>query len=129
MSTLKVTTIQDTSGSNASTSEEINQGRAKAWVNFSLSAGTIRDDFNISSLDDNGTGFFSVNFSTAMANANYATISTGSNGTQAELNSGNYNRMADSTAHTSSKFSVACYAPDNTVLVDVGYCGVAVFGD
>ena len=129
MSTLKVTTIQDTSGGNASTSEEINQGRAKAWVNFNLSAGSIRDDFNISSLDDNGTGLFSVNFSSAMANANYSTISTASNGTQEELNSGNYNRMGESTAHTSSKFSVACFAPNNGVFVDVGYCGVAVFGD
>ena len=34
MSTLKTANIQDTSGNNNSTPEEINQGRAKAWVNF-----------------------------------------------------------------------------------------------
>tara|TARA_R100001086_G_scaffold136928_1_gene71423 strand:- start:396 stop:851 length:456 start_codon:yes stop_codon:yes gene_type:complete len=106
------------------------QGLAKAWINFNLgSGGSIRDDFNISTIVDNGTGLFTVNFSTAMADANYSTISTASNGTQEELTSSNYNRIGESTAHTSTKFSVACYAPNNAVLVDVGYCGVAVFGD
>ena len=53
MSTIKVTTIQDTSGGNSSTSEEIAQGRAKAWVNFN-GQGTIaiRDSFNVSSMAD-----------------------------------------------------------------------------
>ena len=59
------------------------QGLAKAWINFNLgSGGSIRDDFNISTIVDNGTGLFTVNFSTAMADANYSTISTASNGTQ-----------------------------------------------
>ena len=34
MSTIKVTNLQDTSGGNQSTSGEIFQGRAKAWINF-----------------------------------------------------------------------------------------------
>ena len=46
MSTIKVTNLQDTSGGNSSTSEEIFQGRAKAWINFN-GTGTvaIRDEF------------------------------------------------------------------------------------
>jgi len=51
----------------------INQTRiAKAWVNFN-GTGTvaIRSSYNVSSITDNGTGDYSVVFSTAMADANY----------------------------------------------------------
>jgi hypothetical protein len=48
-------------------------GIAKAWVNFN-GTGTvaIRSSFNVSSITDNGTGDYTVNFTTAMPNANYA---------------------------------------------------------
>jgi len=48
-------------------------GIAKAWVNFN-GTGTvaIRDSFNVSSITDNGTGDYTINFTTAMPNANYA---------------------------------------------------------
>ncbi len=72
MSTLKVATIQDTSGNNSSTPSEVAQGRAKAWVNFN-GDGTvaIRDNFNVSSITDNGAGDYTVTFTTAMASADY----------------------------------------------------------
>ena len=72
MSTLKVATIQDTSGNNSSTPEQVSQGRAKAWVNFEAD-GTVAiiDDFNVSSITDGGTAIFTVNFTSALANANY----------------------------------------------------------
>ena len=73
MSTIKVTNLQDTSGGNSSTSEEIFQGRAKAWVSFN-GTGTvaIRDDFNVDTITDNGTGDYTVNFDNAMSNNNYS---------------------------------------------------------
>ncbi len=48
-------------------------GIAKAWVNFN-GTGTvaIRDSFNVSSITDNGTGDYTVNFTTAFPNANYS---------------------------------------------------------
>jgi|TARA_R100000081_G_scaffold68127_1_gene35569 hypothetical protein len=72
MSTLKVATIQDTSGNNSSTPEQVAQGRAKAWVNFEAD-GTVAiiDDFNVSSITDGGTAIFTVNFTNALPNANY----------------------------------------------------------
>ena len=53
-------------------------GLAKAWVNFN-GTGTvaIRASFNVSSITDNGTGDYTVNFTTAMANVNYAVLITG----------------------------------------------------
>ena len=54
-------------------------GIAKAWVNFN-GTGTvaIRDSFNVSSITDNGTGDYTVNFTTAMPNANYSVCGNGS---------------------------------------------------
>jgi hypothetical protein len=56
-------------------------GIAKAWVNFN-GTGTvaIRDSFNVSSITDNGTGDYTVNFTTAMPNANYAVTQGASDG-------------------------------------------------
>ena len=73
MSTLKTSNIQDTSGNNNSTPEEINQGRAKAWINFN-GTGTvaIRDSYNINSITDNGTGDYTLSFTNNMTNGNYA---------------------------------------------------------
>jgi hypothetical protein len=48
-------------------------GIAKAWVFFN-GTGTvaINGSFNVSSITDNGTGDYTVNFTTAMPNANYS---------------------------------------------------------
>lgn len=45
----------------------------RAWVNFN-GTGTvaIRASFNVSSITDNGTGDYTVNFTTALADANYS---------------------------------------------------------
>jgi hypothetical protein len=46
----------------------------RAWVNFN-GTGTvaIRASGNVSSITDNGTGDYTINFTTAMSDANYAT--------------------------------------------------------
>jgi hypothetical protein len=48
-------------------------GVCRAWVNFN-GTGTvaIRASFNVSSITDNGTGDYTVNFTTAISDANYA---------------------------------------------------------
>jgi hypothetical protein len=49
----------------------------RAWVNFN-GTGTvaIRASGNVSSITDNGTGDYTVNFTTAMPDANYAPLAT-----------------------------------------------------
>ena len=49
----------------------------RAWVNFN-GTGTvaIRASGNVSSITDNGVGDYTVNFTTAMPDANYAAISS-----------------------------------------------------
>jgi hypothetical protein len=44
----------------------------RAWVNFNGGPGTIRASGNVSSITDNGTGDYTVNFSNSMPDANYS---------------------------------------------------------
>jgi len=52
----------------------------RAWVNFNgtTSPGTVRASFNVSSVTKNGTGDYTINFTTAMPDANYAWTCAGS---------------------------------------------------
>jgi hypothetical protein len=50
--------------------------KCRAWVNFN-GTGTvaIRASGNVTSITDNGTGSYTVNFTTAMPDANYSWVS------------------------------------------------------
>lgn len=71
-------------------------GTAKAWVNFN-GTGTvaIRDSYNVSSITDNGTGDYTVNFDTAMPNDDYAILYTSQNNDTGGV-SGSYTMTAGS---------------------------------
>jgi hypothetical protein len=47
-------------------------GIPKAWVKFVGSTGAISSSFNVSSVTRGSTGHYTINFTTALANANYA---------------------------------------------------------
>lgn len=48
-------------------------GAAKAWVNFNgTGAVAINTSFNVTSITDNNTGDYTVNFTTAFSSANYS---------------------------------------------------------
>jgi hypothetical protein len=73
MSTLSVTTVK---ADTLQTVAGVEVYTAKAWVNFN-GTGTvaIRASGNVSSITDNGTGDYTVNFTTAMPDANYSVTS------------------------------------------------------
>ena len=80
MSTIKVNNLQTTSGGSNSTPEEIQQGRAKAWVCMEAHGTvSIEDDFNVSSITDESTGHFRINFTNSLSNSNYALIASATN--------------------------------------------------
>jgi hypothetical protein len=87
----------------------------RAWVNFN-GTGTvaIRASGNVSSITDNGTGAYTVNFTTAMVDANYAHEAQGS----LALTDGNLNHEAKT--HTAATGSVKVRASNNTVNNTVG---------
>ena len=74
MSTLRVNTLQNAAG----TGQPAMSGAAKAWVNFN-GTGTvaIRASFNVTSITDNGTGDYTVNFTNALEDANYSVVTQG----------------------------------------------------
>lgn len=136
MSTLKTSNIQDTSGNNNSTPEEINRGRAKAWINFDGSAATIgtgRNHFNCSAVTDNGNGDYTVNFATDMPNTNYVPVFT--NICRSDTTSG-FNmpglRSVSSTTAPNASITVSgfrmIHRPTGTN-VNADMYGVVVFGD
>ena len=110
--------------STAGTPPQFNDGNGtqigtlcRAWVNFN-GTGTvaIRASFNVSSITDNGTGDYTVNFTTAMPDANYSVVAMGNN---AQI----YNNIG-ATMSTSAVQVKAYYL---AALTDVSIQSVAVF--
>ena len=73
MSEIRATTISNAAGTGPITMT--GQYAAKAWVNFN-GTGTvaIRQSGNVSGITDNGTGNYTVNFTTAMPDVDYLVI-------------------------------------------------------
>lgn len=78
MSTLRLTTIANQGNTASVPSETVINGSAKAWVNFN-GTGTvaIRASFNVTSITDNGTGDYTINFTTAFADTEYSPVGGG----------------------------------------------------
>ena len=85
-------TFQNTSGTEIGT-------LCRAWVNFN-GTGTvaIRASFNVSSITDNGTGDYTVNFTNALADANYCFAFSGNNDGSANAIMTKYNQAPTTTA-------------------------------
>lgn len=73
MSTARFNTLENAAGSKSVPVATVVDGSAKAWVNFN-GTGTvaIRASFNVSSVTDNSTGDYTINFTTAMVDQQYA---------------------------------------------------------
>lgn len=96
----------------------------RAWVNFNgTSTVAIRASGNVSSITDNGTGDYTVNFTTAMVDANYCTLAT--SGLATTSNATFAGIYATATLTTSA---VRFYAVDaGDVIRDCAFYCVAIF--
>lgn len=75
--TLAVDTLNSSTGVLAS--QNGMTGICKAWVRFDgtvATPSTIYGAFNVSSVTRNGTGDYTINFTTAMPNVNYCIVAT-----------------------------------------------------
>ena len=103
----------------------------RAWVNFN-GTGTvaIRASGNVSSITDNGTGDYTVNFTTALADANYSIAgSQGITGAGGLAGIFVVNRIGTS-GNESAPTASACRVNTNTQsgnTTDVAYVNVAIF--
>jgi hypothetical protein len=95
----------------------------RAWVNFN-GTGTvaIRASGNVTSITDNGTGDYTVNFTTAMPDANYSVVGTcrGQNDVDANSTITGSGTLATTTARISTKNGA-------NAAVDSSAVNVAVF--
>lgn len=137
MSTIKAANLQNTgSGAPAfknSSGTEIGQ-LAKAWVNFNgRNTPSIRDSFNVSSITDNATGAYTVNFTNAMANTNYATMCSQGDGSSDSsipyltyLSIGGFQQTVSITTSSVKVYSTIYNRSSD---YDALYNFVAIFGD
>jgi hypothetical protein len=93
----------------------------RAWVNFN-GTGTvaIRASGNVSSITDSGTGAYTVNFTTALADANYAGV----------IMTGTYQALAsnDAAAPTTTAFAfISRQSSSPATSLDSAYLHVAIF--
>jgi hypothetical protein len=62
----------DVTGEGNSTTTNLQQGLAKAWINFAGAGTSINDSLGMSSLGDDATGKYTITMSSAMGNTNYS---------------------------------------------------------
>jgi hypothetical protein len=96
----------------------------RAWVNFN-GTGTVavRASGNVSSITDNGTGDYTVNFTTAMPDANYSAVVTGENALGATRNG-----PAPVNYHTYAAASLRILTGDPAgASLDFGVVNIAIF--
>lgn len=103
----------------------------RAWVNFN-GTGTvaIRASGNVTSITDNNNGDYTVNFTTAMPDANYATVIT-TNRSSGNTTLVNISRIADElSAPTVSSVRIAQGVPDASRVLqreDASFIMVSIF--
>jgi hypothetical protein len=97
----------------------------RAWVNFN-GTGTvaIRASGNVTSITDNGTGDYTVNFTTAMPDANYSAVtmtkSNGSTGYLSYVKEGTYSTFVTTT-------SIRFTTSSTTAFGDTDMANIAIF--
>lgn len=142
MSTLKTVNIQHPSsasvnaGTDTSGNFLINSGYGsaataygcRAWVNFN-GTGTvaIRASGNVTSITDNSTGDYTVNFTTAMPDANYSAVLGVNQAVAGNRNTGISIYNTDNSALTTTSVRVQTGTPSNGAAVDMGAICVSIF--
>ena len=98
----------------------IQQGLAKAWVNFNGASFATNDSFNVGSMTDHAAGTYTVTYSTNFGNANNSPV-TGAGG------DGYADRLLTIDSITTSTVKMIENVTDNTQ--DIGIGTVHTLGD
>jgi hypothetical protein len=129
MSTLKTDTLSNVAGSLSIGTDRIAQGTAAAWVNFNgTGVVAIRASYNVSSITDNGTGDYTVNFTAALIDGNYSLVCAVGprNGLHGRDVRG-YASDAGGTAYSSLSARIESYNIQTSLRDDTESLNVAVF--
>ena len=123
MSEIRANTISAANGTDPVTLTK--QSAAKAWVNFNgTSTIAIRDSSGVSSLTDNATGTYTVNFTNAFGDGDYSYAGVGRDGgsTAACVS------LEGSATPAASSIKIVAVVP-NVALRDTDIITFNLFGD
>jgi hypothetical protein len=96
--------------------------------NITLNRSSIRSQYNVSSITKNEVGDYTVNFATAMADANYSSV-FGSGAPSGFGDTGSYSfRVKDGVAPTSNSIRIT-NSGGSASIGDAAYGNVAIFGN
>lgn len=103
-------------------------GIAKAWASFNGSTATIIGSFNVSSITRVATGQYTINFTTAMPDTNFADFGGAGKWSDA-INTVGYTQVPYTigTLKTTSSGSIYVIAPSGGGNADPTYCTYAAF--
>ena len=126
MSTIKVDNIAPSAGG---TEASLVRGLAKAWVNFN-GTGTVavRESENVSSLTDNGTGDYTINFSSVFDGSDYSPMTCGTADAGGFTGQANVQPKPDVTRVASGQRIVSSNS-SNASLNDFNFVQLSIFGD
>mgnify|MGYP000362551867 CR=1 FL=1 len=100
---------------------------ARAWVSFNgTGTPSIKASGNVSSITDNGTGDYTINFATAMPDANFAAAGTAKSSDTAGTRMASINLIANATA-TATGYVRINIQYDNSGTRDANPVTLAVF--
>ena len=101
----------------------LSQFTAKVWVH--IDSGTLADGHNVSSITDNGTGEYQINFANNLANDNYSSTTSNpyrnGSGRRALVNT--YNPNVNNINIAVFEYNTSWYA------YDLDKCTMTIFGD
>jgi len=118
VTTLTSTTISD--GTNSTSMTNAVSGSAKAWVNYNGSSKTVLASYNVSSVTYNSTGNYTLNFTNAVADANYACLAS------ANFTTGVAWAAAPSSAGTKTTTQLQVQIVNNGSIADLSQISIAI---
>ena len=97
-------------------------GRAKAWLLYDGAGRTFADRFNGSSATDDGTGTYTMSFTSSMSNANYAVVLSDDDG-------GTTRAFTHAKTYATGSFATRSSRGDNGTNTDKTTVATVAMGD
>ena len=113
-------------GEGTSATTNLQQGLAKGWAELDGDASTVVafDSFNVTSIDDDGTGRYTFHLTNSMSNSNYCMASNAARNAQVTTT----NRSASAAAEDSNSVLLGLRDLSNNQ-ADAEHIGCVILGD
>jgi hypothetical protein len=118
--TITISTLSDGTNSTSATNPIL--GSAKTWVNFNGGTAAIRSSYNVSSVTRNSNGNYTIAYTNALADANYAILVT-----PYDISSSSTNGLSTHLSSTTTTNAVIIVGIYSTGVYDATYICVAIF--